>query len=78
MAPFQSYVSNLYRVRSAELIGHHTLLIRHSRARASLIVNPLTRRPYPDSNDDAQILQSSAPSMASKPSMRRDFPANSA
>jgi hypothetical protein len=43
---FQAYVSNLNRVRLIELIDHEAALIRHARARPSLIVNPLSGRPY--------------------------------
>lgn len=39
---FQNYVSNLNRVRLAELIDHHELQGRIDKARPSLIVNPLT------------------------------------
>lgn len=43
---FQSYAANFNRVRLHELIDHHATLARHSRVRPSLIVNPLTGRPY--------------------------------
>jgi hypothetical protein len=43
---FQAYVSNLNRVRLIELIDREAALMRHARARPSLIVNPLSGRPY--------------------------------
>jgi hypothetical protein len=43
---FQAYVSNLNRVRLIELIDREAMLLRHARARASLIFNPLSGRPY--------------------------------
>jgi hypothetical protein len=43
---FQAYVSNLNRVRLIELIDREAMLSRHARARASLIFNPLSGRPY--------------------------------
>jgi hypothetical protein len=49
---FQFYVANFNRVRIHELIDHHATLARHGRARASLIVNPLTGRPYSANRED--------------------------
>ena len=43
---FQAYVSNLNRVRLIELIDREAMLLRNARARASLIFNPLSGRPY--------------------------------
>jgi hypothetical protein len=43
---FQAYVSNLNRVRLIELIDHEATRLRHARAKPSLIVNPLSGRPY--------------------------------
>jgi hypothetical protein len=43
---FQAYVSNLNRVRLIELIERQETLLRLARARASLIFNPLSGRPY--------------------------------
>ena len=43
---FQAYLSNLNRVRLIELIDREAMLLRHARARASLIFNPLSGRPY--------------------------------
>ncbi|HXE02691.1 MAG TPA: hypothetical protein VN623_12160 [Hyphomicrobium sp.] len=43
---FEAYVSNLNRVRLIELIDREAALMRHARARPSLIVNPLSGRPY--------------------------------
>jgi hypothetical protein len=54
---FRAYVSNLNRVRLAELLDHHAIALRHGRARPSLIVNPLSGYPYPGKAADAQDLQ---------------------
>ncbi|HVJ78355.1 MAG TPA: hypothetical protein VM620_11030 [Hyphomicrobium sp.] len=43
---FRSYASNLNRVRLAEFVDQHVTLLRHERARPSLIVNPLNGQPY--------------------------------
>ncbi len=43
---FQSYVANFNRMRLNELIDHHATRARYAQARASLIANPLTGRPY--------------------------------
>jgi hypothetical protein len=53
---FRSYAANLTRIRLAELIDHHATRLRHGRARPSLIVNPLTGRPYLDKASDAKDL----------------------
>jgi hypothetical protein len=45
-AALSSYVSNLNRVRLIELIDREAMLLRNARARASLIFNPLSGRPY--------------------------------
>lgn len=37
---FKSYVSNLNRVRFAELIDHHAARIRHAKVRLSIVNNP--------------------------------------
>jgi hypothetical protein len=51
---FRSYVSNLQRVWFAELVDRQATRLRHSRARASLIVHPLTGLPYPDKADGGE------------------------
>ena len=43
---FQAYVTKLNRVRLIELIDREAILSRHARARASLIFNHLSGRPY--------------------------------
>lgn len=43
---FQTYAANFNRMRLIELIDHQATLARYARARASLIANPLTGRPY--------------------------------
>ena len=42
---FKSYVSNLNRVRLAELIDHHLARVRHAKARLSIVSNPLINQP---------------------------------
>ena len=42
---FKSYVSNLNRVRLAELIDHHAARIRHAKLRLSIVHNPLITQP---------------------------------
>ncbi|AGK58035.1 hypothetical protein HYPDE_31803 [Hyphomicrobium denitrificans 1NES1] len=51
---FRSYVSNLLRIRFAELVDHHATVLRHGRARPSLIVHPLTGLPYPEKADGGE------------------------
>lgn len=47
MSPyFSNYVSNFQRVSLCEILENEGLSIRKSQARASLVVNPLTGRPY--------------------------------
>lgn len=41
----KSYVSNLNRVRLAELIDHHLARIRHAKVRLSIVNNPLIKQP---------------------------------
>jgi len=43
---FGTYALNLNRVRLAQFVDHHVTLLRHERARPSLIVNPLDGQPY--------------------------------
>ena len=43
---FQSYIDTINRVGFAQLIDDHSLLLRTSRFKASLIANPLSGRPY--------------------------------
>ncbi|SFV32627.1 hypothetical protein [Hyphomicrobium facile] len=42
---FKSYVSNLNRVRLAELIDHHLARVRHGKVRLSIVINPLINQP---------------------------------
>jgi hypothetical protein len=59
---FRSYAQNLTRVRFAEFVEHHVTLLRHERARPSLIVNPLDGQPYAgraDTTQDASPLRGS-------------------
>ena len=53
---FRAYASNLNRIGLAELIDHHATLLRYSRARPSLVVNPLSGRPYAVAADETQKL----------------------
>lgn len=50
---FRSYMSNLNRFRLAEFVDHQVTLLRHERARPSLIVNPLNGQPYSGRADEA-------------------------
>lgn len=43
---FQNYTQNLNRVRLVELYQSISVKYRKKDARASLVVNPVTRRPY--------------------------------
>ena len=47
-AYFNHYLSTYQRVRLGELIEYEGLNARKIRARASLVVNPLTGMPYAD------------------------------
>jgi hypothetical protein len=51
---FQFYVSNLKRVRLNQLIDYYTTQLRYQRARPSLIFNPLSERPNPESAPESQ------------------------
>ncbi|MBY0560183.1 hypothetical protein [Hyphomicrobium sp.] len=42
---FKSYVSNLNRVRLAELIDHHLARVRLAKVRLSIVSNPLIDQP---------------------------------
>jgi hypothetical protein len=53
---FRAYASNLNRIGLAELIDHHAGLLRYSRARPSLVVNPLSGEPYAAVADETQKL----------------------
>lgn len=55
---FRSYVLNLRRIRLAELVDHHATRLRHSRARPSLVVHPLSGLPYADKAGDGEDGQS--------------------
>jgi hypothetical protein len=52
---FNTYVANFNRVRLGELIDYHETQMRMSRARASLVVNPLSRQFYGNS-DASKVL----------------------
>ncbi len=47
-AYFNHYLSTYHRVRMGELLEYEGLCARKIRARASLVVNPLTGMPYAD------------------------------
>jgi hypothetical protein len=49
MSPhFQSYASNLNRMRLIEMIDHHSTRLRHAKARPSIVHNPLSTQSYYD------------------------------
>ncbi|CAA2141062.1 hypothetical protein [Hyphomicrobium sp. ghe19] len=53
MSPyFKSYVSNLNRVRLAELIDHHIARVRHAKVRLSIVNN--SPRNLPRTGNDCE------------------------
>ncbi len=57
---FNVYVANFNRVRLGELIDYHETQSRIARARASLIINPLSREYYSGHNTCAVSIPAAA------------------
>lgn len=56
-AYFNQYLSTYHRVRMGELLEYEGLCARKIRARASLVVNPLTGMPYAEREIEADAVE---------------------